>query len=253
MSKIDYRKLIPMPILLMLISTGFFSVLLLFDQSIISSQWRNFIKGVLAFLLVLIFIYTFIDLFFKKYVLRKVSLPGPRTSSAEKDQLNFKELVEKAAPKGYKLEVSLEKGFSFCYPEDWEVVEVKEPLLYMQIRESKQKAGLSILRNFNVSHQNIEGINTDFLFQAIINGVVRSLHNGVLEFKEPFQTEETFGMRYKINYNSPQKNELCCYQIAITNKNRKSLVLLTFTTGVNDFQQTRDMFNNLAELVKIYN
>ena len=112
---------------------------------------------------------------------------------------------------------------------------------------------MSMLRNFNISHQNIEGVNTDFLFKTIISAVVRSLNKGVLDFKEPFETEETFGMRYKINYKTPKNHELCCYQIAITNKNKKSLVLLTFTTGINDFQRTKDMFNKLAELVKIYN
>jgi len=253
MPKINYRKLIPLPALLILVLTGIFFILVFFGKHIEDPKWIDFTKGIIIFLLVLIFIYVILDFFLKKYILKIISPPKQKDSAQEQKQPSFKKLVEEAVPAGYKLEVSLEKGFSFCYPEDWEVVEVKDALLYMQIKEKKFGPGMSMLRNFNISHQNIEGVDTDFLFKTIISAVVRSLNKGVLDFKEQFETEDTFGMRYKINYKTPKNHELSCYQIAITNKNKKSLVLLTFTTGINDFQRGKGMFNKLAELVKIYN
>ncbi len=251
MFKTKFRDLFPSHILLMILCLIFFSVILHSESAALSAREQGLIKALMYVAGVFISIHFILKALWRVYLSGKVSSSEPSSDKAKKEA-SFKDLVEKAAPRGYKLEVSLNAGFSFCYPESWQVVRSKEKLLYMQIKETNLEQGMTILRNFNVSYQNIEGIpNTDFLFKMIINGLVKAM-DATLEFKEPFRTEETFGMRYKLKYNNPKRTDLCCYQIAITNSEKKSLILLTFTSGVRDFPKTQKLFNDIADLVKIF-
>ena len=190
MLKFNDRKLTPLSIKLTMIVIAVLSSLIISDSVVINSQTKEILKILIIFLLAYIFVH-FTLYFLSQRSISKIAPNANKKAKFSGQEVRFKELVEKAAPPGYKLEVSLEKKFSFCYPESWLIVRPDDPLLYMQAREAKVEKDLTILRNFNVSVQNIEGLNTDFLFEAIINGVLKALKEGKLEFKEPFNAEET--------------------------------------------------------------
>ncbi len=252
MSKAKFRDLFPTPIFLMLICLIFLSVIVRFDNTSFSTREYGLMKVMIYVLGASILIHFMVKALWWKYLTAKQSSFFEPAQDESKNEVPSKEVAARDVPCGYKLLVSQEKGFSFCYPESWQIIRSKEKLLYMQVKEVNLEQGLKILRNFNISHQNIAGIpNTDFLFKMIIKGLLKAM-GASLEFKEPFRTEETFGMRYKLKYNSPKRTDLCCYQVAITNNEKKSLILLTFTAGTDDFPKTKKLFDEIASLVKIF-
>lgn len=243
MPKSDNKKIVPFPILLIMICIGVLSVLMVFGLPPMSLEERNILKNFILVLIVIVFFYFLLRVPIEKLLYKL--LP--------KRKLSFKELVSSAAPAGFKVEVALREKFSFCYPEDWQLVKPANRMLYTEVREVYPAKGIVSGRNFNVSFQDISQVeNLDFLFNAIINGVLKALKGSKLEFKGDFRTGNMFGANYKINYCNAQKRNLCCYQIGLTNQNRKSLILLTFTTDQKDFSESKVLFDKIASLVQIF-
>lgn len=251
MLRLKFRDLFPAHIIFMILCVMFFSVILNVDGLILNEREQGLMQGliyVLAGILSVHFLFKFLWHF---YLSRKV-LPSEVSHHSDKDEITFNDFLEQTAPRGYKRIVSEDLGFSFCYPEGWQIIRSKEKLLHVQIKENNLKPGLTLLRNFNVSYQNIDGVpNTDFLFKAIITGLMKAI-GAKLEFKEPFKTEKTYGVRYKLKYKSPKREDLCCYQIVLTNNAKKGLVLLTFTAGTRDFSKTKELFDEISNLVEIF-
>ena len=250
MSRAKFRNLFPTHILFMILCIIFFSIIIYSDGASLSAREQGLTKALIYVLAVIITMHFILRALWQLYLSKKVSsFAQPQNSLA--DEISSNNIPEQSAPLGYRLEVAEQQGFSFCYPKNWQIIRSKENLLYMQIKEPNLEQGMTFLRNFNVSYQNIEGVNTDFLFKAIISGLMKAI-GAALEFKEPFKTEETFGMRYKLKYNSPKRTDLCCYQVAITNNTKKGLLLITFTAGTQDFPKTKKLFDDIAGLVKIF-
>ena len=251
MSRIKFRNLFPVHILIMILCVMFFSIIMYFESVALSTREQGLIKALIYVLAVLILIHFILKFFWYLYLSKKASSLKLSQSNL-RDEVTFNDFLEQTALSGYKREVSHNLGFSFYYPEKWQVIRSKEKLLYMQIKEVNLEQGMTILRNFNISYQKIEKIvNMDFLFKTIIKGLIKAM-DATLEFQEPIKTEETFGIRYKLNYNSPKRTNLCCYQAAITDNAKKSLILLTFTAGTRDFSKSKKLFDDIANLVKIF-
>ncbi len=251
MLKIKIRDLFPVHVLLMIFCLVSLSVLLNTEYMILSPREQGLMRSLIYSLAGILSIYFILKLLWHFYLSRK-AFSSEQSRKNPKDDLTFNNFIEQTAPSGYKQVISNKFGFSFCYPKDWQLVRSREKLLHMQIREPKLEKGSKILRNFNVSYQNIDGVpNTDLLFEAIIAGLIRAIE-AKLEFEEPFKTKETFGIRYKLKYNSPKRTDLCCYQVAITNNDKKSLILLTFTVGTRDFPNSKELFDDISNLVRIF-
>lgn len=251
MSRTKSRDLFPIHILLMILSVIFFSVIIHTESTALSAREQGLIRF-LVFVLMVVLSVHFILKFLRHVYLSKKVFSSQITESNPRDYVTFNDFLKHCAPSGYKREVSSELGFSFCYPENWQILRSKEKLLYMQVKETNLEQGMTIMRNFNISYQHIDGVpNMDFLFKAIITGLVKAM-GAALEFQEPFKNEETFGMRYKLKYKSPKRTDLCCYQIALTNNAKKSLILLTFTAGTHDFSKTKKLFDEISNLVEIF-
>ncbi|MFH1093120.1 MAG: hypothetical protein V1739_03065 [Candidatus Omnitrophota bacterium] len=251
MSRGKFRNLFPTHILLMSLCVIFFSVIMHSGRVTFSAREQGLIKTLIYVFAIFILIHFILKFLWHLFLARKVySLKPPQSNS--RDEVTFNDFLAQTAPSGYKREISQKFGFSFCYPENWQIIRSQEKLLYMQVKETNLEQDMTILRNFNISYQNINGVpDTDFLFNAVISGVMKTM-DAKLEFKEPFKTEETFGMRYKLQYNKPKRTDLCCYQIAITNNAKNGFILLTFTAGTQDFTKTKKLFDDIANLVKIF-
>jgi len=120
MLKSKLRDLFPAHILLMIICVMVLSVIMQIDNASVSTREHGLMK-VLIYLLGAFISVHFILKALWIYLSGKTSSFEPSENNA-KNEASSKNFAERAAPCGYKLEVSLEKGFSFCYPENWQVV-----------------------------------------------------------------------------------------------------------------------------------
>ena len=251
MSKTKFRDLFPIHILLMILCVIFFSVIMRSESILLSAREQGLIKVLIYVLGAFISIHFILKSLRHIYLSGKVSFFNPLRDKV-KNEASFKDFAEEAAPSGYKLEVSQSLGFSFCYPEGWITGKPRDPLLYKEVREPFVLSGFAAARNFNISCQDISRApDIEMLFKAIIDGVIFGLKGSGLEFRQNFKTQETFGMRYKVVYKNPQQTEVCCYQVAVTNSEKKSLIILTFTADARDFPKTQKLFDDIANLVNI--
>ena len=240
---LDDKKILPFPVLLMLICTGVLSVLLVFNLPPMPPQDRQFIKGVILALIVGAGGY-----FFLRFLGQKLKrLPGV----ASQHHVGAKD--DAPAPQGYKREVVQKERFSFCYPQTWQLVPPSDPSLYMEAREVTQDKSIHTLRNFNIASQDItKALDLDYLFRSIREAVLQVLKGGKVEFQQNFRMDKLSGMRYKVNYSHPLLGDLSCYQVALTNENKRRLLMLTFTCAQADYWRSKKMFDEIAANISIF-
>lgn len=252
MSNSKFRDLFPTHILFMILCVIFFSLITHSESLSLSAREQGLIKALIYVLVAVVSIYFILKFLWQIYLHGKLSSFKSLRHKA-KNEASLKCPVDEAAPRGYKREVSQSLGFSFCYPEDWMVRNPRNPLLYKEFGELFIQSGFTFTRNLNISCQDISRApDIEVLFKAIIDGVLFGLKGSTLEFRQDFKTQETFGTRYKVVYKNRQQTGLCCYQIAITNRAKKTLIILTFTAGARDFSKTQKLFDDIANLVRIF-
>ncbi|MBI4845581.1 MAG: hypothetical protein HY810_03790 [Candidatus Omnitrophica bacterium] len=241
MANEEEKKLIPFPIFLILVSCGTFSVLMALDLLTLNEQEREMLK----------------KLIFNGLIFVALYILFASVKSGIKDKLSgirYKRAVSQGkVPDGYTCKIAEKEGFSFSYPENWVLTLPSDPMLYKEAKEVFLAQGLHSLRNFNISCQDISKIkDLEYLFNAIINGVLNVLQGARLEFKELLKLENVSGMRYKINYHNANGLNFCCYQAALTDNSKKILLILTFTCESRDFAGSRELFDQITGLVKIF-
>ena len=159
----------------------------------------------------------------------------------------------KSPPEGFILKIAANERFSFCYPKGWQLVKPSDPALYAEAKEQKTIPGTDFYRNFNISFQDISRLkDIDFLFRAIIEGVMNMLTHSQLEYKKPFKENGFMGVRYKINYDSGNGLRLSCYQVAVTTLKKRYLLIYTFTAPTGDFKNSVGLFDQIVGMVNIF-
>jgi len=230
---------------MILITAGLFGALRVVELPPISAHEKELIKN---FILILLFILVV-------YLILKKPLTDIKLKVMEK--LGNKELdiaqSDVVVPEDFNQEIVKDKGFTFCYPKTWFITAANDPALYKEVREQMVEPGILGARNFNISVHNIRGVpNMDIMFQAIIDGVLKVLKGGKLEFKQKFKTDKLIGMRYKVVYKNINGLNLACYQVVMTTPRKKNMLIFTFTSQINDFARSKDLFDQIAALTRIF-
>jgi hypothetical protein len=239
------KKLIPFPILIMAISIGLLFIMLVFEFPPMSAHEKELIKNLASILMFFLISY----LVFRK----------PYTSIKEKYQsIKANKKFEKEThcleiPENFNKQSVQEKHFAFYYPKTWFLTDPREKALYKEAREQLVEPGIKGARNFNISYHDIrKAPDLDKMFQAIIDGVLIALKGSELEFRQNFQSQNTLGMRYKVVYKNAQGLDLCCYQVVITTPLKKNMLIFTFTCQVSDFERSKPLFDQIANLAEIF-
>ena len=232
------KKILPNSIMIMLTAVGVLSVLMVFDVLSMSPHEKELVRGFIFSLLFIVFLY----FVFRKpfaFIKRKIAV---------KSEVSYDQPLE-----GFTVEIVEDKGFSFCYPKTWFAITAKDPVLYKEVREQVNEPGILGSRNFNISIHDIRNApDLNRMYTTIINGVLVALKGAVLEFKQKFKTDKTLGVKYKVVYNNAQGLNLACYQVVITTLQKKNMLIFTFTSQVNDFDQSKGLFDQIAAQAKIF-
>jgi hypothetical protein len=246
MSNFSNKNPMPFWIQTLLTTAGVICLMLVFNMPPVTGYERQLLKGFILILLFIVFVY-----FFLKQPLEKIKQKFIQV--IDKNLLDSPE-PEPLVPEDFTQETAQGKGFSFYYPKTWFLGAANDPALYKEAREQLVEPGIFGARNFNISCHDIRTTpDLDKIFQAIIQGVLQALSGGRLEFKQKFKTSKFIGMRYKVVYRNMQGLDLACYQVALTNHSKHSMLIFTFTCQVNDFAQSKVLFDQIAGLAKIFN
>ncbi|MBU1086311.1 MAG: hypothetical protein KKD05_02205 [Candidatus Omnitrophica bacterium] len=245
MSNPSQKKLIPYPILVILLTAGVLGMRMVFDLPPISAHEKALLKD---FIIILLFILV-------TYFILKKPLADIRDKFLEKagSKAFDPEEIKALVPENFNLEIVQDKGFAFAYPKTWFITAASDPALYKEVREQMVDPGILGARNFNISIHDIRVVsNMDKVFQSIIAEVLKALKTGKLEFKQKFKNPRTQGMVYKVAYKNMQGLDLACYQVVMTTSRRKKMLIFTFTSQINDFAQSRLLFDQITALTRIF-
>ena len=156
-------------------------------------------------------------------------------------------------PEGYKDEVSQEFQFGFCYPQDWEFSRFPQVTFYGAARDSKSVERLGFAPNLNVVISDISSEQCDLneIYENGMQGVLLTIPNAELVFKEESLFQGLPAMKYRANYVSNDGRQLTLYQIAVADKERNNLYHITFSTTQKDFDSSKVLFENIASTFRI--
>ena len=240
MSNSSEKKLIPFPILIMLISVGVLGVLMVFNLPLV----QGLLKG-----LILILLFTILFYFIPLKPIDKIKEKFFQTIN--KKLFDLDEMAS-LVPEDFVLEIVKNKGFAFCYPKTWFLTTAGDPVLYKEAREQIVEPGINGARNFNISYHDIRlAPDMEKMFKSIMEGVLKALKGSVLEFKQKFTHAKTIGMRYKVVYRNARGVSLACYQVVLISQHKKNMLIFTFICQSNDFDKSKLLFDKITSLAKI--
>ncbi len=251
----DNKKLVPFPVLLIIICAVLLAVFFILNPTRFSPQEKSILEDTIIFLFAVVVFY----FIFKPFHRHREKRTGQSKDAAdekipaEEDFVGVSLSGRKIPPPGYVRKIAGNEQFSFCYPEEWQLLAPSDASLYAEVKQDRPIPGTAFHRNFNISCQNISKLkDTDLLFQAIIDGVMNILRNSHLEYKTAVEKNGFLGMRYKINYEGTDDLKLSCYQVALTTAKKRYLLIYTFTTVTSDFENSIALFEEIVDTASIF-
>ena len=167
-------------------------------------------------------------------------------------------------PENYKSEIStIDKfPFGFCYPESWTFSKLPEQIRYGAAVDKESIKDIGFSRSVNIM---IDGISELKLKKDSVNELKSVYENSLKQILALLPEAKLKYTKENIIFHGlsaakwtifwvPQdeiKKPLALYQIIVADKDRKNLYTISFTTTQDDFENTKWLFDNIANTFRL--
>jgi len=167
-------------------------------------------------------------------------------------------------PENYKSEIStIEKfTFGFCYPESWTFSKLPKQIRYGCAVDKESTKDIGFSRNVNIVIDDISELNfkkdsvneLKTVYENSLKHVLALLPKAELKYSNKNIIFQGLSAAKWTIFWVPQdekKQPIALYQIVVADKNRKNLYSITFTTTQDDFENTKWLFDNIANTFRL--